>query len=234
MENVELIFKGPWQKVTIAERDGQLNNIAVKVETYKTILGISAPDITRITKANEMAQYIATSRTSLIGYVEGLTKYKDQLLDGNVLQSMNAFPALPDLGTAPDAGLAGIWGFIEKRRTVWMAADAFTETIGDDMQIIGPTVIINTNNYKPLLTAKVGAGVIHVKTDSAYIEVHNLYAANAGEAFELIASFKGSKFEYKRVIKSGVAESVILQVQGVYKNNAIGMLSDIVTVAYNG
>lgn len=227
--------RGDWKKRPLADSAIQLSTIASKADKYKTLLDIAPADIQRILLADKMNKYINNARSEVNSWSKGLTEYDDQLLHGNMLQTMNDFPALPDLGTAPAAPMAGIWHFIENRRSVWMNHPKYTDAIGDEMTILGPIQTFDTDTYKPKLSAKVGAGVIHITTDSTIINVHNLSAAISGKPFVLITSFKGAKYEYLRTLATaGQAESVDLQVQGVYQNKPIGKLSDIVTVAYNG
>ena len=230
-----IITRGNWQASTLSEKAEQLNSIYMKALAYKSTLDILSADIDRIKSANLMCQYIIAARTLIVAWDRGLTNYNEQLLMGNMLEVMNAFPATPTLDTPPDAGSAGIWHFLENRRKTWMAHPNFTTTIGVDMKLIGPEKSLDTDTYKPLLTAKTGAEVIHVKTDSTDIDIHNLFAGIIGQPLTFITSFKGSKFDYKRVLAvAGVAESVNLQVQGVYQNEPIGKMSDVFNIAYNG
>lgn len=230
-----IVRRGNWQETTLAKKGIQLNTIYEKALVHKTTLDISTADIDRIKGANVMCKYITAARGLIVAWDKNLTKYDDQLLEGNVLQMMNDFPAVPMLDVPPLAVYAGIWHFIENRRAVWIKHDNFTDGIGEDMTILGPEQNFNTDTYKPALSAKVGEAVIHIKTDSADIDVHNLYAAIAGQPFTLITSFKGAKYDYKRILATpGQAENVTLKVQGVYQNETVGMFSDIVNVAYKG
>ena len=227
--------RGLWKKVAQADLDTQLSTIATKVQTYQKLLGIPQTDVDRIVAADAMNKYINTARSLCEAFVKSLTKYDDELRDGNVLQQMNDFPPMPVLDVAPPATFAGVWHFIENRRTMWTANDNCSPAVGEDMTILGPMQNFDTDTYKPKLTEKTGAGVIHVHTDSTDIDTHNLYAAISGKPLVLITSFKGAKYDYHRVLAvTGQAESVDLQVQGLYKNELIGKMSDVVTLAYNG
>ncbi len=228
-------IRGPWRKPTKAGASAQLNNIADKVGVYNTTLGIPTADKERIQGANALNLFINSSRVTFNSWVKGLTTYEDQLLDGNVLEAMNPFPVTPTLGVPPVQGKAGIWHFIENRRTIWMANDNFDDTIGDAMTILGPLQNFETDTYKPTLTVKVIPHEIIIHTDSSIIEVHNLYAAITGQPLKLVTTFRGSKFGYfRQLTAAGQAESVDLQVRGVYKNAEIGLESDTITVAYKG
>ena len=195
--------RGDWKSTTISGMGTQLNTISAKTIAYKTLLGIEQDDIDRIEAANKMNGFIINARSKVTAWNEGLTKYDIQLRKGNVLEMMNDFQALPDLGTPPAATMAGIWGFIENRRDVWMKHPKFTDAIGEDMTILGPMQSFDTETYKPKLTVKITDGNIIVKTGSVNIGMHNLYAGVVGQPLVLIVAFRGAKYTYSRPIVSG-------------------------------
>ena len=227
--------RGDWRKQTLAKKGIQLNQIATAIDNYKTLLDIPQSDIDRIQGANEMNKYIIRSRNSVKGWTKGLTAYDKQFRDGDIHQLMNSFPALTDLGTAPTSSYAGIWKFIKNRRIVWMAHLKYSESAGDAIGILGPEQDFETDTYKPTLKAKTIPGVIHIHTESEDIVMHQLYAAISGNPFALITTFKGAKYDYHCDLAAfGQVENVNLKLRGVYKNEAIGLESDVDTIAFQG
>ena len=111
------------------------------------------------------------------GWIQGVTAYGNQMNEGNPLVTMNAFPALPTLGTAPAAPLSGIWKFIADQRTIWMKSPNWSTAIGEDMQLLGAEQSFETNTYKPTLKTVIEEGVITVKTTSTHIDHHRLSAS---------------------------------------------------------
>ena len=103
------------------------------------------------------------------------------------------------------------------------------------MQLLGPIVIFNTETYKPDLKTVIITGSIGIHTHTTDIDHHRLFAAISGQPLVAVADFQGAKFDYHRQLAvAGQAEKVNLQLQGIYKNQLFGNLSDIVTVAYAG
>ena len=230
-----ITITGPWKKKTKADLVIQLHSIAVTVNTYKTTLGIDATVVEKITAADVMESFIAHSRSMIVAWDKSITSYEDKLLEGNMLVVMPDFSAFPAIGTPPPATSEGVWHLIETQRKAWMVAPGYTPEIGTEMTILGPTQLFETDDYKPKLKCKTMPAYINITTDSAIIEYHNLYAAVTGQPLKFIISFKGSKYDYHRLLTiPGQPESVDLQVMGVYQNEEIGIKSDTVTVIYNG
>lgn len=228
-------IRGPWKKASKADQDIQLGTIAAGADAYKTLLDIPTDDVTRLTNSKAMQDFITNKRPKYEDFVHSLTSFDDVLRDGDMNADMPDYPLLPVPGTVPAAVKGGVWKFIENRRAVWMKHPNFDETIGQAMGILGPLISFDTDTYKPTLKVKVLPGEIDIKTDSAIIKTHNLYAAISGGEMKLVATFNGARYKYYRALTAPPApENVDLKVRGVHDNSEIGFFSDIVTVAYKG
>jgi hypothetical protein len=182
-----------------------------------------------------MIQFQLGVKSSMEDWMKGNYAYNNDLNDGDFTKVMAAFKPLPILAAVPAPSNGGIWRFVENRRTVYTKNDFFTDTVAENMALLGALKSLDTDTYQPEIGVKVDTGVLHVKTDSTPIDIHNLYAAISGKPLQLITSFKGSKFDYHRVLEvAGQAESVDIQVRGVYQNKEIGNPSVVITMAYKG
>lgn len=229
-------IRGKYKKDTLSEQLSQIANIGTKATTYKSTLDIVQADIDRIVAAATMKAFVAGAKSTVTGWLKGLNSYEDQLDSGEVLQMMNAFAGVPPLGIAPAAVFAGIWHFIDTKRGIWMKHANWTEAIGDDMQLLGPITMFDTDAYTPVIKQKVFPGYIEFKTDSAVIENHNLYVGTSGIIpLPMIAGFKGASFKYYRTLPAGAsAEKLDAIIRGVYNNVLIGHDSATETIAYKG
>jgi hypothetical protein len=142
-----------------------LNNIALKLSTYKKQLGL-ADDVDTLTQNDaENFAYIINNITVFRKYSNEITTYKNILRNGSATGTLSGtLPDAPATLVFPQPVVADIFGRVRSLvRTIKNAGAAYTEDIGKDLGIIGADSDPNSDEMQPILTNVFIAGHPHLK-----------------------------------------------------------------------
>ena len=206
-----------------------LKSFAGKISFYAALLGLSIAEIDAIVA--DSAAY-----THLLDYVDRtkkeskkLVNYKNQLADGTIGSTVGLIPAISSMPEAPDAVPAGIFRRIGKLVQRIKNHPSYTESIGEDLGIVGPEVIVRT---KPKLTITLNAERPVIKWIKGNNESIDIYVdRNDGKGFHFLVTATSTPYIDTYELPSEI-HSVTWQYKGIYKkgNKQTGELSDIVNI----
>lgn len=84
-----------------SDRTVWLNNFSTKINTYATLVGLTAAEVTAIQKDAAMYVYVINMLEVYKQTVNNITSYKNLLKHAVGQQHLGALPTAPTLATAP-------------------------------------------------------------------------------------------------------------------------------------
>ena len=215
-----------------SDRNVWLNNFSTKINTYATLVGITAAEVTAIQKDTAMYTYIINMLEAYKQTVNNITSYKNLLKHAVGQQHLGAIPSPPTLGTAPAVVTEGVFDRISKLVKRIKASANYTEAMGQDLGIIAPVQTFDPNSLQPELKVNLDAGRPHIKCSKGYADAIDLYVDRKdGLGFVLIGRLL--KLDYIDVIS---LPSNTLLAEWDYKamyvigNSNVGLMSGVVSV----
>lgn len=138
--------------------DSQLNNFCNKIDTYNTLLGVSAGQVTAIKLDRDNFHYAVHCAQLIDSYKQTVTAWKNLLRYGNKAEILPAFPAQPTLPAAPAAVDANVQGRFAALIQQIVANTNYTTSIGEDLGIVAPVSPFNPNDGKPEFKIEFSSG----------------------------------------------------------------------------
>jgi hypothetical protein len=116
----------------------------------------------------------------------------------------------------------------------WKTLGAYTEMIGQDLEIIGSGPVVDEENYKPEITGKVVGGEIRIGFKKKGVDGVNVYCRLRGtSAWRKLAFDSSSPYvDTEPLANPAVPETREYKAMGVIKDAEIGQDSDIVSVTF--
>lgn len=215
-----------------SDRSVWLNNFSTKINTYATLVGITAAEVTAIQKDTAMYVYIINMLEAYKQTVNNITSYKNLLKRAVGQQHLGAIPSAPTLGTAPASVPEGVFDRISKLVKRIKASANYTEAMGNDLGIIAPTQTIDIATMQPDLRVSLDADRPHIKCSKGYADAIDLYVDRKdGLGFVLIGRLL--KLDYIDVV-SLPANTVLAEwdykARYVIGNDPVGLMSAVVSV----
>ncbi len=141
-----------------------MNNFNAKLPGYATALAITPAELTSVANDTTMFAYIVNLSNIYKQTAQNVVAFKN-LLKHEVASAgpLGAIPGLPPIGTAPTAVPAGVFDRISKLAARIKNSSNYTSSIGQDLNIIAPTITINTATMQPTLKTNLDAGRPHIK-----------------------------------------------------------------------
>jgi hypothetical protein len=118
--------------------------------TYKGQVGATNDDITAVTEAAAVLQYLADYLALVDANKRTVTKIKQTVYNGDPDEAITPFPVFP-AGAPPFALIAGLSELANKRNRRFKAADGYTKEIGIALGIDGDAPSIAPESVKPTL-----------------------------------------------------------------------------------
>lgn len=134
-----------------------LNNLALKLPGYATVLGITPAEVTSVTNDAAMFNYFLDMQEMYKTFKQDISKHKDMLRDGSGGAPIGDL-VVPTPPVAPTPVNDGIFGRIRKLVARIKAHLDYNEAIGEDLGIVGDEQVIDIPNLKPVLKSRLDAG----------------------------------------------------------------------------
>ena len=128
-----------------------LDNIALKLPGYATVLGLTPAEVASVQADAAMFNYIMDMQEAYKTFKQKVSDHKNLLRDGPLGAPMSALPVFPVLPVAPAVVGAGIFARIRKLAGRIKNHLAYTKDIGEDLGIVGDEQVIDIPNLKPIL-----------------------------------------------------------------------------------
>lgn len=223
----------------IPTKDGDflpwLNNYQLKIPGYAATFGISAAEVTQVAADYTLLNYLLNQIDVLDNDGQSRTAYKNLILKGAIGSAAGSYPALPTFGAVPPAVPAGIRARVVSQVQRIKAHTAFTDAIGQDLDIVATPSSFDPTVFKPTITAKLTASLevtLNFDKASGQIDGVNVYSRLQGQvAWKKLAFDSVSPYiDNSPLAQPGVPEVREYRARGVIADQEIGLPSDTVQV----
>ena len=214
-------------------KDSLLTNVAAKLGTYKTTLGLENAVVTSTQADAAFFHYALNSQKQVAAFAQQWTAYKNSARNGTD-PALGPLPVPPDLGTAPDAVAPGIFKRLTALVTRIKAHPGYTVAIGQDLDIIGAEQTLDTTNAKPVIKLELLAGRPNVKwTKGPFDALEGWVDRGAGFVF-LVIDTVPDYLDTAPLPAPGT--SALWKYKTIYRLNdqQVGQWSDVVSIAVQG
>jgi hypothetical protein len=142
-----------------ARRRAWLNNFSGKMHTYAAVVGVTDAEVKQLAADDLFFNYVCDTHSQHAKTTRDWTAYKHQAAHGD---NLGDIPVTPTPGTPPPVVPPNIFGRATTLAVRIKNHPNCTEAIAQDLGIIGPEVIIDLDNMKPVLYLTLTAGHPHV------------------------------------------------------------------------
>lgn len=216
---------------TDSERVVWLNNFNNKLSNYVALLNILEADVTQTGKDYAAFSYVVYATDQLKQTQQNATAYKNAIkhADG---QPIGSIPVVPNLGVAPESVPAGIFDRVRMLVQRIKNHPAYTDSIGQDLNIIIPVDVTDPNIIQPALNYKLDVGRPHLKWQKSIAEAIDLYADhNDGNNFMLVGRFiRGEYLDITALSPGKIADDWKYKAIFVIADQQVGQMSQVITV----
>jgi len=146
-----------------------LDNLALKIDGYATLLGLTSADVDSVQADAAMFSYVLEMQEAYKTFKQDLTKYKNMLRDG-APGSLGPIPVSPVMPAPPTLVDKNIFKRIRKLVDRIKAAPAYNESIGEDLGIVGDEQAPDIPNLKPELKSRIEAGRVLIMWTKGHSE----------------------------------------------------------------
>ena len=141
-----------------ADRVIWLNNFSNRIGQYATALGLNNAEITSVQHDAAMFAYVIQMQDAAHQFYSSYTMLKKQLRSSPQQIAAPVLPAVPSAGSPPAAVNSGIFNRIVLLVNRIKISSAYSETMGQDLNIIPATSTVNPNDFIPNLSIRLDAG----------------------------------------------------------------------------
>jgi hypothetical protein len=179
------------------------SNLKTKLPNYGSTLGFNGADLAKVVEDLDFIIYLLQQWLPAVrGFSEGATAYVKSALRGEgASAALPVFtpPALGTVSVTDPGALTRVLDFIEDKIK---AADGYTDAIGEDLQIIGPSEPDNALPEAPEASAEVRGSEVLIKfKKSGHMGVWIESQVASEEAWAYLAIDTGSPYNDARPLK---------------------------------
>ena len=215
-------------------KDTLLTNVAGKIATYKTTVGLDDAVVASTQADAAFFHYARISQQAVTNFAQQWTAYKNAARNGTD-PSLGPAPVPPTLGTAPTAVPPGIF----KRLTALVARikshPGYTNAIGQDLDIIGAEQTVDTTNAKPVLKLELSAGHPDVKWTKGALDALEIWV-DRGNGTSVFLAIDTIPDYLDTAPLPAPGASALWRYKAIYRLNdtQVGQWSDVVSIAVQG
>lgn len=215
-----------------ADKAVWLANFVEKAKNYAVLLGLSPATIIKLEEDRDAFVAALVLLDALRNSVEAVTAFKNRLRDGKT--PLGVLPTLPTLPVVPPTLQSDIFGHVRQLVRAIKANPNYTETIGDDMRIIGDEITEDPNLWQPSLSVNFVAGAPHLKWTKGQSESIKIWV-DRGTGYELlIVSTHKDYTDHHALPAEG--QTALWKYKAVYllHDSEVGQISPVLEVAVTG
>ncbi len=222
-----------------AERVIWLNNFAAKIGGYASDFGISAAEVTLITKMALIYAYIIGLIASSKQFTKDLTRFKNILSIAPNGTTLGPLPASVP-GTAPDLTQAGIFTFIAGIvARIKSNTNHYTVGIGANLGIIGEETVFVPDDYVANGSAVDKVEYVAIEFDKGHVDGMDIFSLPLGSSdmllMEKIGTANFSPFHDTRpMMVPGKPEKRYYKTRAIIHDAEIGHYSEPFMVTFGG
>ena len=208
-----------------------LDNLALKIGGYETLLGLTTEDVTSVQDDAAMFRYVLDMQEAYKTFKQDLTKYKNMLRDG-APGPLGPIPVGPVMPSPPTLVDKNIFKRIRKLVDRIKAAPAYNNAIGEDLGIVGDEQTPDILGLKPDLKSRLEAGRVLIMWTKGHTEGIDIYVDRQdGAGFVFLATDTKPNYLDTHVLPEGV-ESAVYEYKAIYRidDEQVGQFSDPIRV----
>ena len=209
-----------------------LDNLALKLPGYATVLGLTPAEVASVQADAAMFNYVMDLQEAYKTFKQNVSAHKDVLRDGPLGAPLGALPVFPTLPVAPTAVGAGIFARIRKLAGRIKNNLAYTKAIGEDLGIVGDEQVIDIPNLKPVLDSRLDVGRPFILWKKGPADSIDIYVDRKdGLGFVYLANDSQPDYLDTFPVPAGVTTAV-WDYKAVYKigNDQVGQFSEPISV----
>jgi hypothetical protein len=214
-----------------SERVVWFNNFNSKLPSYSVQLNVGADDVTQTGKDYIAFSYAVHLADQLKQTQQNATAYKNSIkhADG---QPIGSIPVVPNFGVAPEVVPAGVFDRVRMLAQRIKNHPSYTDSIGQDLNIIASMDVTDPNSIQPVLTFKIDVGRPHLKWKKGIAEATDIYADhNDGNGFLLVGRFVRGEYLDTTVLTAGkIADDWKYKAIFVIADEQVGQMSQAISV----
>lgn len=144
--------------VSDADRVVWLNTFSSRIGQYATALGLTAGEVTSVQRDASMYAYIVQLQEAGKQYWTAVSGLKKQLRSSPQQSAAPAIPVAPAAGSPPTAVNSGVFNRIILLVSRIKQSSAYSNAMGQDLDIIPPAVTFNPSTMLPNLEIRLESG----------------------------------------------------------------------------
>lgn len=215
-----------------ADKSTWLQNAALKMPAYQSALNLTEDDIVQLAKDSEMYAYTLNVLNIYKQTQQNVTAFKNLLKHETGGQMLGAMPTVPTLPPAPPAVPAGIFDRTRALVQRIKNSPAYTEAIGQDLDIIPAISTVDLNTISPVLKGVLDVGRPHLKWQKGVADAIDLFADhNDGNGFHPMGRFLRSEYLDVTPLPAGkLAEEYKYKAVYVIGDTPVGIMSQVFSI----
>lgn len=224
-------MKQPYLPKTDLGKVSWLENFALKLPDHATALGIAAGTVTQTDNDAQNFSAIVLYQGNLKEYALQVTSFKNVLRDGGPLSTLTAPPTF----TAPATLVSGIFERVGKLVQNIKSNPNYTNTIGEDLGIIGSEIVPDYNSLKPQLKFELQTGSPNLIWTKGIADAIKFKVDRGTGTFEFLAIDTTPDYLDKHALPA-LGQTALWKYVAVYLHNdeEVGSWSDVLAVTVTG
>ena len=218
-----------------AGKDNWLGNLAAKLPSYKTALGLSDADVDSVTDDAAFFHWCLTAQAQVSAYSQQWTAFKNAARSGSA-PTLGPAPIPPNLGTAPAAVAPGIFGRATALAQRIKTQPGYTDSIGQALRLIGADQTLDVTSVKPVFTAKLDAGQVTLGWTKQGLDGIEFWADRGdGKGFVFLAVDTVPDYTDTAALPAA-GTSALWKYKAIYLqgDDRVGQWSDVVSIPVAG
>ena len=209
-----------------------LSNFSQKLPTYAATVGVTPAEAASAQADNLFFAYVCDARNQYAQKAQDWTAYKNNARNGDALGAMPPAPVLP---APPAAVLANIFGRISALAARIKKHPGYTESIGQDLGIIGAEQTVDPSTLKPGLDLTLQAGHPNVGWIKQGMDGVEIWVDRGNGLFVFLALDTIPDYLDTAPLPAA-GTSAVWKYKGIYRfhDEQVGQWSDIVSVSVMG
>ncbi len=208
-------------------------NFFGKLAGYATLLGITAAQMAALENDKKMFTTVVSTLQQIKDFLKSLATFKIEISNGKATGDKNM--PLPAAIVPPVAVVEGIFNRVGELVAAIKLNPAYTDTIGNDLGIIGTEINPDFATAKPLPKLSIRNSLAYVKWKKEHTDAADVYADyDDGGGFKFIARITVNHFADPHLPAAGITKIFKYKLRYVVDDHQVGFWSDDEEITVTG
>ncbi len=226
-----------WMPGTWPGKRAMLGQVKANIGQFQTELGLTPAEVTEIENFCNAANSVIDYHTNFLASSSGVTAWRDDAFAGEQNTPVQP-PPVPGAFVVPAGAENGMLATFRRWREQWVAADGYTQAIGETLMIVKPSgESLNPGDVTPTIqvtAAQTGYEIGIMVSDRGDAKMWDAYTRKKGGNWVKAGTFEGKAGNITITPTTpGDPEQIDVRVQLRYKNEDYGNVSQSATVTVN-